>query len=361
MSQPIGPQPQLPADRVCADELVLWRTRPPLSTPDETHSLVDLVMCGGAVISVTSNPGVLWSVLKTTGEVMWSRSFEHIGGVVVGGGQVVVQAGFQVVCADAETGATRWETPRQTGNGPPPFTGLGSFAGRVFWIASNGTVICVEAGTGREVMRSHPIDGIPGPLLALDGKLIGSHQARAFAIDAANGRVLWTRELGGDAPRRLPVAGLGGVLIRLEDGIVQVSPDDGAITARWSWPGQMTGDFVADDRMAFAVRCGRQEGVVAGRRAMLPVGCRIVRLGEEGSVDWELRSNEHRPILAWDREGHALFEAGGDIGLVNPSTGARTCLISVPGAKFHLPPLIETDRIYASVTIGGELFALRRP
>ena len=224
---------QQPASSLSADsihrgeDLLIWRRKHPLgdSSGSGPFCFSSLFSAGPMLISSTSDPYLLWAALKLTGEVAWSRPLPKIGGVATDETSVYAVTDSRLVCVDASTGVTRWETSSwRTDTGVnldldvmrrPTLSD-----GRIFWLSVGGLVTCAHAPSGVVVWRSRRPQRILSPVLVVDGKVIGTeHPSAIFALDAADGRPLWTRNLPNRSLRR-PLPAFGGILVRLSDQLL---------------------------------------------------------------------------------------------------------------------------------------------
>ena len=148
------------------------------------------------------SPPLLW---KTNG------LGEGYSSVAVSGGRVFTQGQKQprqfIMALDEETGAKLWETPlgnsyrHGRGNGPRGTPTVNQ--GNVYALGGEGSLICVEATTGKRLWYTHLLKRFGGrntswgisesPLV--DGKKIvvnaGGSGASVVALDKKNGNLIW--------------------------------------------------------------------------------------------------------------------------------------------------------------------------
>jgi outer membrane protein assembly factor BamB len=105
---------------------------------------------------------------------------------------------------DLETGARRWSYARPRG-GPSALVAAG---GRVMFAAD--TAVALDAATGHELWR-RPLPAFAG-FCETDGTAdafyLGTQERRVYALSAADGSVLWERDLGPDWPYKGVVRGM---------------------------------------------------------------------------------------------------------------------------------------------------------
>jgi outer membrane protein assembly factor BamB len=319
------------------------------------------------VIAGRGSPGQLWAMWKTTGDVAWSRAPAHVRGIVVHDDRVYTHAEDRIICLDSATGATIWETPSWlTPKGPNPEFSVSarpSFVGeRIFWASSVGIVRCAEARSGNEVWRVQIPGGnaIVSALLVADGRLVAAAlPSTLFALDAADGRLVWSRDLPSVTVWR-PLAGMGGILVRLDDRLLVLRSDDGVIVGKWSWPDRNIGSVASGANAAFAVRSEVEDRVIMGERYVLSARAMIVQLAPDGATSWEIPSPVPNPSIIFDDASGCLFEACGGLGIIDPLLGRRRHMVGLEGAQFLATPAIDGDHIYLT-NVDGEIVALKSP
>jgi hypothetical protein len=221
-------------------------------------------------------------------------------------------------------------------------------------------VTCADADSGKPIWSVRRPGGILSSLLITQGKVIGIEApSKAFAVDAADGHPAWTRSLSGPSFRQ-PLEALGGVMVRLDDRVLLLRATDGAEEASWHWPKYLTGHVAAGESLAFAVRCGREDSIVLGRHSVVPRGCRILRLSQNGSFQWDVESAIRGPKLVWDERSRFLYEACGGLGIVDPESGQRKHLVWLAGTEILLTPAVDRETVYVT-TVEGEVIRLRSP
>src|SRR6266545_7506224 len=147
-----------------------------------------LYSVGGGDTLVALDPlmgDVRWS--RTVGEAIATPAVATGGVVVVGGGD---QRGFVIDGLDDADGSVRWEL--QLAERPLP--GLLAWRSVVFAPLSDGTLLAIEASTGRQVWRD-PVGDLPEPLapsqLGSDGTMALRTQSAALTVNAATGATQW--------------------------------------------------------------------------------------------------------------------------------------------------------------------------
>ncbi len=184
--------------------------------------------------------------------VVWTREFgQGYSGFTAVGKRLFTQTqdlgGQFVVCLDADTGATLWQTryewPYQPlGIYPGPRATPTYAAGRVFYAAPRGTIGCLDAETGdllwsvalKEKYRGEGSDfGYSISPTVFEGKVIvpvGGRGASLVALDVRDGTVLWA---SGDEPASYvsayPITLKGRELLvtLMQNSLSCVDPGDG--------------------------------------------------------------------------------------------------------------------------------------
>jgi outer membrane protein assembly factor BamB len=164
--------------------------------------------------------------------------------------------GNEVIAAlDATTGAERWRSSYPlpyTPSSPTVAHGSGPKAtpvfhdGKLFTVGITGIVSAFDAATGRRLWQtaapseapfysaaSSPV-GVGGIVIAHPG-----NYGPLTAFDANSGAVKWTAGAGGFfmSPLVVTLAGTEQVISVTQDGVIGVSPGDGAVLWRYPWPG----------------------------------------------------------------------------------------------------------------------------
>ncbi|MEB0042337.1 MULTISPECIES: outer membrane protein assembly factor BamB [unclassified Pseudomonas] len=182
----------------------------------------------------------------TTGDIKWRAhaTSEVLSAPATNGDVVVVQTqDDRVIGYDAVTGNQRWiyeSTPALLtlrGTGAPIVTNHLALAG-----LSTGKVVALDTSNGVPIWEQRVaipqgrseldrVVDIDGGLLLSAGKLyVATYQGRVAALDLESGRILWQR----DASSYSGVAqGFGSVYVSLANGTVQ-GIDERSTTALWS-------------------------------------------------------------------------------------------------------------------------------
>jgi outer membrane protein assembly factor BamB len=350
---------------------VVWRTRHPslMSVPGRNgpFSTTRPALSATTIIGQASMPSLIWAASKKTGEVMWSHRFRHVTELVQAHDRVYAYVEERIVCLDASNGDMFWETPwwRSTGggiDGGQRIVRRPTVAEeRIVWPGAGGVVTCADAHSGALKWTVKRRGTATSPLVIKENKVIGIETpGLLFGLDISDGRPIWQCAVPGNPMYRGLAVGLGGVLVRLDDAILLLRAEDGAIETRWSWPGKLTGHIAVGTAMAFAIRSEPEDNIFNGRHGVIPNDSHILRLHRDGSVLWDLPSSVRRPRIAWDEQSGFLFEACDGVGVIDPTTGRRKHLIAIPDAAFYESPVIDGDHIYV-VSFDGELVCLRSP
>jgi hypothetical protein len=354
------------------ETLLVWRRRHsslsgPTPRPNPFAHDSAPAIARETVISSRGSPGLLWAIWKASGDVAWSRAPAHVSGVVVHDDRVYAHAEQRIICLDGSSGATIWETQSWLAPvGPDPYLSIParpSFLGeRIFFPSSLGFVTCAEARSGTDVWRARIPGGnaIVSSLLVADDRVVGAAlPSTLFALDATDGRLVWSHDLPSFTVWR-PLAGMGGVLVKLDDRVLLLRSEDGVIAGTWSWPDQKIGIVTSGGNAAFAVRSDVEDKVLMRQRYSLAVRSTIVRLAPGGATSWELPSPNPSPSIILDGASGYLFEACGSLGIIDPLLGRRRCMVVLEGAEFLAIPAVDGDRIYLT-NLDGEIVALKSP
>ncbi len=235
------------------------------------------------------------------------------------------------------TEAVRYSDP-MSGAGPratPTYHGR-----KVYAVGARGVLLCLDAGTGKEVWRADltaedvgakvPQFGMASSPLILDGKVIvhpgGKDGVRVAAFDAETGKLAWKTEgaAGGDAyssPQLSTLAGVPQLLVYCGDGLFSYDP----ATGKELWHAPMPADPTAPAVTQPLVLPG-DKVVLGGGRIGIPSRCVKVTKGDDGWKTEEVWKSikfvpgfndfvEHGGFLYGIHEGHLVC--------VDPETGKQ--------------------------------------
>ncbi len=180
-------------------------------TPDKSIAEVQVVLPMAEVNPAWAQPG--GNAAKTMGHLalsespsrIWSKKIAGTSGrvrlgaapVVADGKLFVVDTDAVVHAFDAATGAERWSTATAKGkeNSSASFGGGVSFeGGRVFAANGLGDVVALDATSGAEQWRAKPGGPLRGaPTLSNGSLFIVSQDNQLFALNQADGAVIWTQ------------------------------------------------------------------------------------------------------------------------------------------------------------------------
>ena len=197
-----------------------------------------------------SGPRRLWSLQVGQG----------FSSVAVKGGRVYTMGNDGsrdvVTCANAATGKVVWQYryPCGAGDYAGPRATPTIHEGRVYTFSREGLALCLDAASGKVLWRRDvggraPNWGYAGSPLVQGGVVIYNAGASGTALDKATGRVVWTSGAG-TAGYASPVAftgagGRSGVAIFAGTALVAVDPRTGR--RLWQYPWQTNFDVNAAD------------------------------------------------------------------------------------------------------------------
>ncbi len=232
------------------------------------------IVTGERIIGA-DDAGHLWARNARNGQVEW-----RVGaGASVGDGLAATPWGVVAPllsggtgrgglrCVSPQTGRTLWTFPanlhaRAAGTATPRFDAK---SGRVYWCNDSGTVVALEARTGRKLWKAFAAPRGGGsansvllrasPVLASGALVVGGSDGGLRAFDAGDGHLLWTRWLGqplasplqkarlngrvvvvaGNAPAVVVDAQNGGIVQSLGEGIVAWNGEFAASDANGVW------------------------------------------------------------------------------------------------------------------------------
>lgn len=201
--------------------------------------------------------------------------------------------GEYVICLDASTGTEKWASKLGTildngwGNGPRGTPTV--YGDRVYAMGGTGGLVCLKIADGSEVWRTGMTDlggGRPNwgycESVLVDGPRVvctpGGKQGSIAALNKENGEVLWrSTELtsGAQYASIVPatIHGQAQYVQLFQDAVAGVSPADGKLLWKSSWPGKtavIPTPIVADDQVFITSGYG--------------VGCSLIKIDGDNNV-----------------------------------------------------------------------------
>lgn len=141
---------------------------------------------------------------RASGNEKWAKKFKNgvEGGAVIEGDKLFFGAGNgQFYCLNANTGETLWQFPLSSESLTQPLV-RGSY---VYHITGNNTLYAFEADTGRSlwvktraVKSLMTVRGQTAPMYHNGVLFIGYSDGDFVALNAENGRQLWSKTIGDD-------------------------------------------------------------------------------------------------------------------------------------------------------------------
>ncbi|MGH2759808.1 MAG: PQQ-binding-like beta-propeller repeat protein [Actinomycetota bacterium] len=282
--------------QTAVDEQVRWRFSVPSSAPMATR--------GGGRTFFAGDDAELSAIDEMTGALMWSAAVSRrVLGIAYGAGTVFVSDLDGVAALNAATGERRWAVgsvgddptcvvepavadrsavyvvATQRGEAVTQLQALEPATGRERWRFSwDGTSSC---GSERSVAVGEGIVVVPGAgagdgltaLNAADGRVRWHRELRGFpegppvvagdsvytttaggryvyALDRDEGSIRWRSDLGPGA--RGPVAAGEGVVIVKDEGVVALDADDGSVRWRYRTAEDTVTPVVIAERFVYA-------------------------------------------------------------------------------------------------------------
>ncbi len=190
---------------------------------------------------------------------------------VVGGAVVLASADGTVVSMDAATGREQWRGSA----GAAVATGAGSDGQRAAVVTRSNEVVTLEAG--KEIWRAKlPAQSYTAPLVAGGRVFVLAADRSVSAFDGANGAKLWVQQRPGEAlvlkqPGTLLAVG-DTLVVGLSGRLVGINPNNGSI--RWEAPVASPRGTNEVERLVDIVgRASRVGDVVCVRAFQASVGC----------------------------------------------------------------------------------------
>lgn len=331
----------------------------------------------------------------------------------VSGGRVFTLDSAGQVSATSITGQPLWRTsvvPASDPSGRRPGGGISAVGDTVYVGTEYGEVLALDAGTGGIRWRQRFDGPVTAPPAVVDGRVYAvARDASAWALDARDGKVLWTLT-GVPSPSGVtggaaPAVGGGLVVYPFSSGGLIAARTAGGSTAwqadvagsrkgrAWSAITDITADPVIDGGILYTGnQSGRtvalnladgqtiweaQEGsfgpVALANNAVFLVNdeSELVRLDRAtGATVWKVplsyytRTTERKrntiyvhfgPVLAGGRL--VLASTDGTVSFHDPTTGALTGQVALP-AGAAAAPVVAGQQLYV-VTQDGQLHAFR--
>ncbi len=267
-----------------------------------------------------------WS--RIVGEAIASPSVAADGLVMLASGD---QQGFSIYALEDADGARRWEVRLRE----RPLPGLLAWRGLVFAPLSDGTLLAIEAPTGRPVWREM-VGDLPEPLaptqIGNDGTLVLRTQSAVLALDAATGTRRWELAAPEFPPRPL-----------VADDRVYLASGTGAISAVEASSG--------------AVVWSRELGVLPGSEGLSRLAGSLYVTSFDGAL---IALDPATGAQRWTREvgrtiappslgagGLHVGTLAGDVYVLEPNTGAVQFQLSLGGAILFSPVSVG-DAVYVA-------------
>lgn len=402
------PAPTAPAERQNVGQPI---TLPPqVASADWTHR-------GGNArhlmphAALSATPQRIWTASIGSGS---SRKNRISAAPVVSGGRVFTKDAGTTVTATSTSGARLWSVDVAAGfdrGGAQSGGGL-AVAGELLFVTTNfGEVVALNAGSGAELWRQRvdaPIMGAP----ATDGQTVyvSARDGGAWAIDAADGKVVWqvvgTPGSAGYLGSAAPTVGDRAVVFPTNAGDLMAVLKIGGGTKIWqsslagkrlgrayAYSADVTGDAVIDGKVMYAgTAAGRTVAISsssgeriwsAGEGALGPVAvggdsvflvndeAELVRLdAATGEVIWAVPMPyftkdkikrrkgifaHYGPVLAGGRV--MVVSSDGILRAFNPEDGGLTYSTEIPGGA-AAQPAVAGGVLYV-VSGNGQLHAFR--
>lgn len=237
-----------------------------------------------------------------------------------------------VICVDAATGKEIWSEKISKDNQEGYAAGWGhgprstpTFSdGHVYGIDPKGTVVCLDAATGKPVWSKHLVDDFKGkmggwgfsesPLVDGDTLVLapGGEEAGMVALDKKSGEVIWkASELKpGKAEYATIIAteinGIKQYVKLFESEVVGVAAEDGRVVWRSPWGGKTA-------VIPTPIVDGNEVYISSG----YGVGCKLIRIGADNQATdvWENKTmkNHHGGVI---KVGDYLYGFSDGAGLI---------------------------------------------
>ena len=317
----------------------------------------------------------LVAVDAASGQVRWRQptnesGFGGTGGTVVVAGSVVVVGDDNVLGFNRLTGALRWRFQPSEGYGPGFYLGYQATADGVIYAGSpSGRLYAVDTLTGRP--RWTTVVAGDGKTTVYPPRFSGAYVAAGYTefvapslggivmLDAATGRIVWSRAFPTPRDRSLSVSWAGGPVF--VDELVIVSAGDGIIHAydvasgneRWSIP-------------PVTVLPGNLIDPARDFRGLAVSGRTLISGSLTGEIAaYDLDSREERWRYSAGRLGSVIFRieaigdvvyipfAGGTLVALQASDGAELWRVGDWTASILWPPVLWGDLVIVSGAVDG--------
>ncbi|RZA29558.1 MAG: hypothetical protein EOP02_04155 [Proteobacteria bacterium] len=220
-----------------------------------------------SVVAVGDDEGNLAAYDAVTGAPLWKR--------MLGGGlcEAVVASqeaapvfivptlagttsGGGLVCLDAATGNPRWRFPNSASDRSPGLAAPALADGRVYWCTDEGTVVALDAKTGRKIWKAFAKTAVTAksanresqnflmlrgaPVVVPEKKIVavGGNDGLLRGLDIDTGALRWTLEMGGPvlfAPQKVSFEGQETLLVSGDaPGIFLVDVSTGSVVRHWA-------------------------------------------------------------------------------------------------------------------------------
>jgi outer membrane protein assembly factor BamB len=177
------------------------------SFPTHSHTESSPRVAGGCVFFGAGDDGV-YGLDAASGDLRWRFPGRHVDTTpAVVGNRLYAGCAygtFEVFCLDTGTGRPLWQVPTTLGvygspavYGDRVFVGLGN--GKLNRSADQpaGALLCLDAGTGREIWRCAVGDAVfCTPVVHGDLVIFGARDRSCYAADVVSGKVRWQTNVG---------------------------------------------------------------------------------------------------------------------------------------------------------------------
>lgn len=320
---------------------------------------VVVASCAGTISAVGANNGKrIWKYdvdSKGVGHAKFHGDPLVVGDLVILGSDDTDENGTAYVYAlDVGTGSLRWRSP--VGHGV--MTDLVTQGTRVYAVTLQDELICLDVASGRPIWRF--ASGWSGagvrirttPALGDKAVFFGGQNGVLYSLDARDGVLLWTRDLG--SPVRMAVtAAQESLYVGTEDArLYRINPASGVVVSHMQVSNVPVGPVLATPTaLILLVSMGRPGGrSIQALEAVDLALERVLWTSDNASDGWTCS----RPRL-WN--GKALVgDAHGNVTAVSANEGTETRVGTLQGVVRGIG--VAPGRLLIG-TLAGKLYAYR--
>jgi outer membrane protein assembly factor BamB len=230
----------------------------------------------GDTVAIGSCAGSLYALRRNSGEAQWVYDTAGDGPGAQFHGEPILLRDAIIVPTDADeighlysmdvrSGDVRWKVPFHGGVATSPLL----VHDRIVVVSAEATVAAIDPSQGKVVWKVAPagvtrlLPYIPSP--ATDGERVffGDNTGKLFALDGANGKIIWRNDLPARLNTSLVVVGKTLIGATIDDFINFIDVDSGKLSRRVRLDGHPYGTLISSPPLLLILVKSDQAKLVA--------------------------------------------------------------------------------------------------